>query len=123
MKKFFNLPGVIALCCAVLFAALTVISCEVGLGESVDTYPPSLTVSYPAGDSLVIRDTFVMKGESSDETSLASVKISFEPTETSTVVVCCSLDVLADNRVKAVACHFFVEMGELNDNGCDITQV
>ena len=38
-------------------------------------------------------------------------------------VVCCSLDVLADNRVKAVACHFFVEMGELNDNGCDITQV
>lgn len=38
-------------------------------------------------------------------------------------VVCCSLDVLADNRVKAFACHFFVEMGELNDNGCDITQV
>lgn len=58
-----------------------ILSCDVGLGEAVDTYPPKLSLEYPAGDSLVIRDTFVMKGEADDETKITSVKISFSPTE------------------------------------------
>lgn len=84
MKRLLNVFSIFVLTLAAFFAVFMNVSCEVGLGASVDTYPPSLSVEYPSGDSLVIRDTFVMKGKSNDETSIASVTINFVPTESST---------------------------------------
>ncbi|MCR5401747.1 MAG: hypothetical protein K6E78_09170, partial [Treponema sp.] len=43
-------------------------SCEVGLGEAVDTYPPTLTLDYPANDGITVMNTFQMRGEAKDET-------------------------------------------------------
>ena len=84
MKRLLNVFSISVITLAAFFAVFMNVSCEVGLGASVDTYPPSLSVEYPSGDSLVIRDTFVMKGKSNDETSIASVTINFVPTESST---------------------------------------
>ena len=81
---FKKATGYIFLICSIVLFAF-IFSCDVGLGESVDTYPPKLTLDYPLGDSLVIRDTFVMKGSTDDETKVTSVKITFTPTESSAV--------------------------------------
>lgn len=83
MKKFFNVSALIMATVTVLIAVFVNVSCEIGLGASVDTFPPSLSIEYPSGDSLVIRDTFVMKGMSDDETSIANVTVNFKPTESS----------------------------------------
>lgn len=81
---FKKATGYIFLICSIVLFTF-IFSCDVGLGESVDTYPPKLTLDYPLGDSLVIRDTFVMKGSTDDETKVTSVKITFTPTESSAV--------------------------------------
>ena len=69
---FKKATGYIFLICSIVLFTF-IFSCDVGLGESVDTYPPKLTLDYPLGDSLVIRDTFVMKGSTDDETKVTSV--------------------------------------------------
>ena len=42
------------------------ISCEIGLGASVDTEPPALTIQTPQVDS-IIRDDFAISGTWTDE--------------------------------------------------------
>ena len=50
-------------------------TCEVGLGASVDTQPPELTLDYPAGNNLAIMNSFTVSGKAKDETYVASVEI------------------------------------------------
>lgn len=69
----------------IAFALLTifslfVISCEIGLGASVDTDPPSLTISNPPVDS-IIRDDFAISGTWSDDGSIDSISIKLERTD------------------------------------------
>lgn len=60
------------------------LTCEVGLGDSVDTKPPKVSVASPAVDS-VISGTFSLQGEASDDTSLKSVSVSLAETTTGAV--------------------------------------
>lgn len=69
----------------IAFALLTifslfVISCEIGLGASVDTDPPSLTISNPPVDA-IIRDDFALSGTWSDDGSIDSISIKLERTD------------------------------------------
>ena len=43
------------------FSILFAISCEIGLGESVDTEAPSLEITNPPADA-IIRDEFAISG-------------------------------------------------------------
>ncbi len=66
---------VIALACLLGF------SCKVGLGEAVDTVPPTVTITYPPAGS-VVRDTFVLAGDCDDDTNVSSVDVYYERTGT-----------------------------------------
>ncbi|MGI0528875.1 Ig-like domain-containing protein [Treponema socranskii] len=72
---------------AVFFIAaaciLSLFSCEVGLGASVDAAPPSNAITYPPKNA-VVRSTFVIAGTCSDDTSVASVTVSITNTGTNT---------------------------------------
>lgn len=74
MKKnvfsIFSVLSVLAFLVTGLF-----ISCEVGLGEAVDTYPPTLTLDYPANDGITVMNTFQMRGEAKDETYVKTVDV------------------------------------------------
>jgi len=62
---------------AVLVSALLMLICScniVGLGEAVDTVPPSVSITTPEADSK-IRDTFVMSGAWSDDLSVAKIEV------------------------------------------------
>lgn len=60
--------------------SLFVISCEIGLGASVDTDPPSLTISNPPVDA-IIRDDFALSGTWTDDGSIDSISIKLERTD------------------------------------------
>ena len=69
----------------IAFALLTifslfVISCEIGLGASVDTDPPSLTISNPPVDS-IIRDDFAISGTWTDDGSIGSISVELSRTD------------------------------------------
>lgn len=70
MKKF------LVCLLSVLFILLSVciLSCEVGLGESVDTEAPKISITYPDAKS-VIKDRFVLAGECSDDRMVTSVQV------------------------------------------------
>lgn len=87
--------SLLALVAGALFF-ISFIACDIGLGESVDTFPPKLSLEYPEGDSLVIRDSFVMKGIAEDETSISSVTVTFNPTPSSTAPKDFSISYKAD---------------------------
>ncbi len=61
-------------------AAFMYTTCEVGLGNSVDTQPPAVTIAYPP-EAAVIRGQFVVNGTASDETFVKSVAVVFTSTE------------------------------------------
>lgn len=63
-----------------LFAAFSFSSCEIGLGEAVDTEPPALSIEYPVADS-VIRDQFAIGGTWSDDGKISSFQVSLERTD------------------------------------------
>ena len=70
MKKFLVcLPAVLF----ILFSVF-ILSCEVGLGESVDTEAPKISITYPDAKS-VIKDRFVLAGECSDDRMVSSVQV------------------------------------------------
>lgn len=69
-------------CCVSLFA---VAGCDVGLGESVDTSAPTLSIEYPP-IAAVIKDTFVLYGSCDDDKNVASVSVQVVNTETKEVV-------------------------------------
>ena len=57
-------------------------SCEIGLGESVDTETPGGAITSPEVDA-VIRDTFAIKGSWTDDGNVSSVSITLKNTTTS----------------------------------------
>ncbi len=63
----------------VLIASGSFITCEIGLGGSVDTKPPTVSITYPPVDS-IIKNTFTMKGSANDETALKGVSVSLTDT-------------------------------------------
>lgn len=72
MKKF-------AFALTIIFS-LFVISCEIGLGSSVDTDPPSLDILTPPVDS-IIRDDFAICGNYSDDGYIAEIKAELKRTD------------------------------------------
>lgn len=76
MKRFL-LPIISILFLVAAFFA----SCDVGLGEAVDTMPPTVSIELPSA-GYIIRDSFVMNGTCSDESGVASVEISLKNTST-----------------------------------------
>lgn len=76
MKRFL-LPIISVLFLVAAFFA----SCDVGLGEAVDTMPPTVSIELPSA-GYIIRDSFVMNGTCSDESGVASVEISLKNTST-----------------------------------------
>ncbi len=76
MKRFL-LPVI-----SIFFLVATIFSaCEVGLGESVDTEKPTVSIEYPP-KNVVIKEDFVISGKCHDETSLKSVTLQFQNSET-----------------------------------------
>lgn len=75
--------GIFLLCffCAFLVFA----SCDVGLGESVDTIPPTISITYPPTSS-VIRDAFVVSGTWVDDKGVSLVKVTVRNDETGATV-------------------------------------
>ncbi|MGI5105761.1 hypothetical protein H0R94_01800 [Treponema socranskii] len=76
---------------------LTVLSCEVGLGASVDTVPPSNAITYPPKNA-VVRSTFVIAGTCSDDTSVGSVTVSITNTDTKTAYGPFQADLAEDKK-------------------------
>src|SRR5574344_120347 len=64
-----------------LAAVISVLSCEVGLGASVDTETPSVSITYPPVDA-AIRDSFVLSGDCSDDKAVTAASISVRNTVT-----------------------------------------
>ncbi|MCI6545804.1 MAG: Ig-like domain-containing protein, partial [Spirochaetia bacterium] len=60
-------------------------SCDVGLGESVDTIPPTISITYPPTSS-VIRDAFVVSGTWVDDKGVSLVKLTLKNEETGETV-------------------------------------
>ncbi|MCR5400841.1 MAG: Ig-like domain repeat protein, partial [Treponema sp.] len=87
-----------------LFSAFTLFlfSCEVGLGASVDTYPPTLTLEYPANDGVVIRNTFMMSGVAKDETYIKKVEIFVKSVKDNSMVKAYTADL--DSKAKTWSC-------------------
>jgi|GEM_PF-5734431 len=77
-----SLTGIIVLLFAISGLLLT---CNVGLGDSVDTKAPTLSISYPPVQS-VIRNAFTMSGKASDDVSLASIDVIVKDTVSGSVV-------------------------------------
>ena len=85
-KKFVNSKS---LCILFFVCAITsfvimgggMTSCEVGLGESVDTQPPTVDVQVPSAD-FIVREKFTMKGNCSDEQGLQSITVTLRNTQT-----------------------------------------
>ena len=60
-----------------IYIISAIISCgeDSGLGSSVDTKAPGISITYPPSDA-IIRDTFVFGGTCSDDKGVSSVKVS-----------------------------------------------
>lgn len=73
MKKLFS----------IIFASLCIIfffSCEIGLGEAVDTMPPEVSIISPAVES-IIRDSFLVHGTWKDDGEIDSVLLTLTRTD------------------------------------------
>ncbi len=55
-------------------ASLFLFNCNIGLGNSVDTTPPNVSITSPE-KSAIIKNTFTVKGTSTDETYIKSVSV------------------------------------------------
>ena len=64
-----------------LIAVIISISCEIGLGSSVDTDPPSVSIESPEVDS-IIRDSFAIRGSWSDDGSIKRLTVRLKNTRT-----------------------------------------
>lgn len=67
--------------------AISILSCdvEIGLGASVDTRAPELTIQNPPAGS-VIRDAFAMSGTCGDDGTIASISVELKHTESGEVL-------------------------------------
>lgn len=62
------------ICLSLVSVLLIFSSCKIGLGEAVDTFPPTVTVTTPEADAQV-RETFTMSGAWSDDLSVSKIQI------------------------------------------------
>ena len=76
MKK-----SVVSLFALISFLCFSIISCdvEIGLGSSVDTKAPELTIENPPAGS-VIRDVFAITGTCSDDGVIESITVDLKQT-------------------------------------------
>lgn len=70
----------IALVSFLAFLAVVFSACDVGLGEAVDTEKPTISIEYPP-KNVVIKEDFVISGKCHDETSMKSVALAFQNSE------------------------------------------
>lgn len=70
----------IALVSFLAFSAVVFSACDVGLGEAVDTEKPTISIEYPP-KNVVIKEDFVISGKCHDETSMKSVTLAFQNSE------------------------------------------
>ncbi|MBQ0051555.1 MAG: Ig-like domain repeat protein [Treponema sp.] len=73
-KSFIKFARAIVSVAAVFAAAASFSACNVGLGETVDTNPPSLTIDYPPAGAIV-RDSFFLAGTCSDDKSIKEITV------------------------------------------------
>ena len=66
------------------FSKFIFFSCEVGLGEAVDTEAPKITIDYPESKAIV-RDSFVLAGTCSDDIAVTKVVVSILDEKNKTV--------------------------------------
>lgn len=85
MKKSCSVFGVVFLFFASLVFFNSILSCEVGLGDSVDTQAPVISITYPPSGA-IIRDTFVLAGTCQDDKGVASMEVVVKNNETQTSV-------------------------------------
>jgi hypothetical protein len=77
MKK----RGLLCLFAGMALMSFTIFnSCEIGLGPSVDTEPPSLEITNPPVDSIV-RGSFALSGSWKDDGSISSVTVKLTRTD------------------------------------------
>lgn len=62
------------------FVAVVFSACDVGLGEAVDTEKPTISIEYPP-KNVVVKEDFVISGKCHDETSMKSVTLAFQNSE------------------------------------------
>lgn len=83
MKKseFFSVHSLFAGLCGALALVFAFSSCDVGLGESIDTSVPTVSITQPASSSSVSGD-FVIGGVANDDKSLDKVVLTIKNTAT-----------------------------------------
>ena len=89
-KKFFS--AIFILCCA----AFGIISCNVGLGEAVDTEAPVMSITYPPAGA-VIRDSFVLAGICNDDKGVSAVEVIVKNTETQEAMIFTDVQISGKN--------------------------
>jgi hypothetical protein len=72
-RKYFYVFG--------LVFSLLLASCNIGLGEAIDTESPEIEITSP-NNGAVIRDKFAIKGTYSDDGQIKSIKLSLNNNET-----------------------------------------
>src|SRR5574344_1337711 len=65
-----------------LFATLFLFSCQIGLGSSVDTDAPTLSITYPPA-SAIIKDSFISGGTCDDDVGVSSITVTVSSTDNS----------------------------------------
>lgn len=54
-------------------------ACKHGMGEHVDVLPPELSITYPSPfDTIIIRDSFLLKGNVKDDIALQNVSVTLD---------------------------------------------
>ncbi len=83
MKKseFFSVHSLFAGLCGALALVFAFASCDVGLGESIDTSVPTVSITQPASSTSVSGD-FVIGGVANDDKSLDKVVLTIKNTAT-----------------------------------------
>ncbi|QTQ13582.1 hypothetical protein HRQ91_03415 [Treponema parvum] len=83
MKKLFHTPPLnfFVLAAAALIFFLAIPSCDLGLGDSVDTETPTVSISYPPHGA-IIKDSFTLAGACSDDEGVTSISIAVTNTNT-----------------------------------------
>ena len=91
-----------------LLVSLFISSCEIGLGEAVDTQTPTISIEYPEISS-IIRDSFILKGSCSDDYGLAKVTVDVYRTDTGSKesIGSYEADISADQKSWSVELNHF----------------
>lgn len=68
---------------AILTSIFSIFSCEVGLGEKVDVYPPSVKVSSPEHTGYILNE-FTIRGTAHDDSGVSLMTVQIEPLDNPT---------------------------------------